>query len=117
VEIPKLRSAIGLIVGFQDFSNSDFGTPRVKRQSFRSSQLLKSHEERKVEVSGEKGLVFGISGFEGRRGKALDNRIHELVKSDIPKRKGESPNVSWVLIVEFMPVQRSHEHNSEGPVT
>jgi hypothetical protein len=61
--------------------------------------------------------VFGISGFRGRRGKALDNRIHELVKSGIPKGKGESPNVSWVLIVEFMPVQRSREHNSEGPVT
>jgi hypothetical protein len=61
--------------------------------------------------------VFGISGFGGRRGKALDIRICELVKSSIPKGKGESPNVSWVLIVEFMPVQRSREHNSEGPVT
>jgi hypothetical protein len=61
--------------------------------------------------------VFGILGFRGRRGKVLDIRIRKLVKSSIPKGKGESPNVSWVLIVEFMPVQRSYEHNSEGPVT
>jgi len=61
--------------------------------------------------------VFGISGFGGRRGKVLDIRIRKLAKSGIPKGKGESPNVSWVLIVEFMPVQRAREHNSEGPVT
>ena len=77
----------------------------------------RNRDEWKVEVSGEKGIVFGISGFEGQRGKALDNKIRELTKSGIPKGKGESPNVSWVLIVEFMPVQRSHENNSEGPVT
>jgi hypothetical protein len=59
---------------------------------------------------------FRIRGFGGRRGKELDNRICELVKSSIPKGKGESPNVSWVLTVDFMPMQRSREHNSEGPV-
>jgi hypothetical protein len=61
--------------------------------------------------------VFDVSGFEGRRGKTFDIRIREIAKSGIPKGKGESPNVSWVLIVEFMPVQRSREHNSKGPVT
>ena len=60
--------------------------------------------------------MFGILGFGGRRGKALDNKIRELAKSDIPKGKGESPNVNWMLIVKLMPVQRSREHNSEGPV-
>jgi hypothetical protein len=74
-------------------------------------------DEWKAEVSGEKGLVFGILGFGGRRGKALDIRIRKIEKYDIPKEKGESPNDSWVLIVEFMLVQRSCEHNSEGPVT
>jgi hypothetical protein len=73
-------------------------------------------KSQKAKISGKKSHVFGISGFIGRRGKALDNRIRELAKSGIPKGKGESPNVSWMLIMEFMPVQRSHEHNSEGPV-
>jgi hypothetical protein len=90
---------------------------RESRDRVAHHRNSRNHEEWKAEVSGEKGLVFGISGFGGRRGKALDNRIRELAKSGIPKGKGESPNVSWVLIVEFMPVQRSHEHNSEGPVT
>jgi hypothetical protein len=76
-----------------------------------------NQEERKAEATGEKGLVFGISGFIGRRGKALDIRIRELAKYGIPKGKGESPNVSWVLIVEFMPVKRSRENKSKGPVT
>jgi hypothetical protein len=51
-------------VDFQDFGTWDFGTPRVKRQSctYRNSQ---NREERKFEVSGEKGLVFGILGFGG----------------------------------------------------
>jgi hypothetical protein len=61
--------------------------------------------------------VFFISGFRGQRGKAFDKRIHELTKSGIPKGKGESPNANWVLIMEFMPMQRSCEHNSEGPMT
>jgi hypothetical protein len=61
--------------------------------------------------------VFSILGFGGRRGKALDNKIRKLVKSSISKGKGESPNVSWVLIMEFMPAQRSCEHKSEGPMT
>jgi hypothetical protein len=76
-----------------------------------------NREERKAEVNGEKCLVFDVSGFRGRRGKTFDIRIHKIVKSGILKGKGESPSVSWVLIVEFMPVQRSREHNSEGPVT
>jgi hypothetical protein len=103
-------------VDFWDFGTSDFGTPgaRDRVAHRRNSQ---NREEWKAEVSGEKGLVFGILGFRGRRGKALDIRICELAKFDIPKGKGKSPNVSWVLIVEFMPVQRSREHNSEGPVT
>jgi hypothetical protein len=61
--------------------------------------------------------VFDVSSFGGRRGKTFDIRIHKIAKSGIPKGKGKSPNVSWVLIMEFMPVQRSREHNSEGPMT
>jgi hypothetical protein len=43
-------------------------------------------------------------GFIGQRGKALDHEIHGIVKFDIPKGKENIPNVSWVLIEEFMMV-------------
>jgi len=48
----------------------------------------RNHEEKKAEVSGEKCLMFDVSGYRGRRGKTFDIRIHEILKSGIPKGKG-----------------------------
>jgi hypothetical protein len=51
----------------------------------------RNHEERKAEVSGEKCLVFDVSGFGGRRGKTFDIRIREIANPVSRKEKGKVP--------------------------
>jgi hypothetical protein len=60
----------------------DFGSRGVELHGIATPKFMKAE---KPKLTSGRVKRLSISGFRGRRGKALDQGIREIMKSDIPK--------------------------------